>query len=320
MRYKMNTIAQVINKQNPAINLPRSSIHDAYILDCKVTIKNNTAASVTPTITQVLTALDQVVVTSDSSTVHYSWTGLDVARRNAMFVSDDCTSKVINKVLPAIGAGNSDTISFTLMLEEGDIIAVMHDALELKCVWLPTIANNVEITEAVIRTTIMEKIPTGEEVISLYGDNFEYVAEPKVYAIKQDCAGGSDFTGVIDLPTGTMLTGAMMHFSAAPELVGIMQNVPDRVELEKVSFDVLRAIDERKYKTDLPENVIAIDYGTHWMTNGIGKPGWKFNKGDIQVAVKTAEPTTLRYISFERVVNTKAFDAAGFAQIGGSFV
>lgn len=320
MRVKMNTLSQVINKQNPAIPLPRSSIHDAYILDFEIKIKNTGASAVTPTITELLTAIENISVVSDSSQVHYSLGGIDLARRNSMFCAA-ATDDIMKKTFTSLAANAETTVKFPLFLDEGDIIAIMHDNLEMKVTFLSKISANVTIESAVVKTTIIERIPTSAaELVATYGENFEYAAEPKVYLAKQTVAANSEFTGFFDMPTGTLLTGAMIHFSAAPEKVGIMQIVPDRVELQKVDWDVLRAIDQRKHKTDLPENVVTLEYGTQWMENGIGKAGWHYNKGDIQIAVKTEEEITMRYVSFERLVNTSVYDKTGVVNVGGKFV
>lgn len=318
-RIKLNTLSEKINKSVPAIQLPRTSIHDAYCLDFKITIENSSESSETPLIADVLTAIEQIVLTSDSTRVHYSLNGADVARRNALFGASD-VDKVIEKTFSAIAAGESDDIEFTMFLDEGDIVAVAHDSLELKVTFGSTAGTNLKITAAEVTTTIVEKIPTGTELINLYGKNFEFVAEPKVYAITASIPANTEFTGALDLPTGTLLTGAMMYFSTAPQQVGILQTVPDRSELIKINWRTMRAIDERKYKTDMPSGMVTFEYGVQWYDNGLGVPGWTYNKGDRQVGVKTSETTTLRYVSFERMVDTETYNKTGIANIGGSFV
>lgn len=321
MRVKMNTLSQKINLQNPAINLPRSSIHDCYILKFEMAIKNTGSSSVTPTITQYLEAIEQIVVTSDSTRVHYSLSGLDLTRRNAMLTKNGCDSRVLDLTFSTVAASATGSATFVLFLDEGDIIAVMHDNLELKVTFKDTVTTGVTVTAATVTATIAERIPvSAAELISKYGENFEYAAEPKVYVMTQACAANTELTGFFDLPTGTLLTGAMLHFSTAPEQVGILQTVPDRVELEKIDWAELRAIDERRFGTKIPTGVVTFDYGAQWMDNGLGKDAWNYNKGDIQIAAKAASATTLRYVSFERLVNTAIFGKTGVTQIGGRFV
>jgi len=318
-RIKLNTLSVEINKSVPAIQLPRTSIHDAYCLDFKITITNAGAAAATPTIANVLEAIEQIVLTSDSTRVHYSLSGLDVARRNALFGAAD-VDKVIEKTLTEIAKDASGDVEFTLFLDEGDIVAGAHERRGLKIVCGSTAGTNLNITAAEVTTTLVEKIPTGTELIAMYGQNFEYVAEPKVYAITTTIPANTEFTGALDLPTGTLLTGAMMHFSTAPQQVGILQTAPDRVELIKINWRTMRAIDERKYRTDMPAGMITLEYGVQWYDNGLGVPAWTYNKGDRQVAVKSSAQTTLRYVSFERMVDTATFNKTGIANIGGSFV
>ncbi|WP_067047583.1 hypothetical protein [Methanofollis ethanolicus] len=318
-RIKLNTLSEKINKSVPAIQLPRTSIHDAYCLDFKITIQNAGTAAATPAIADVLAAVDQIVLTSDSTRVHYSLNGLDVARRNALFGASD-VDKVIEKTLSSIAASASADVEFTLFLDEGDIVAVAHDSLELKVTFGSTAGTNLNVTAADVTTTIVEKIPTGTELIQMYGQNFEYVAEPKVYAITTTIPANTEFTGVLDLPTGTLLTGAMLYFSAAPQQVGILQTVPDRSELIKINWRTMRAIDERKYKTAMPAGMVTLEYGVQWYDNGLGVPAWTYNKGDRQVGVKSPAQTTLRYVSFERMVDTATYTKTGIVNIGGSFV
>jgi hypothetical protein len=308
MRIKLNTLAQLINTANPSINLPRSSIHDAYCLEYTLTLNNSGSASVTPTMTDVLKAIESIVVTSDSSLVHYSLSGLDLARRNA-YASAAGTDQVLFRTLSAIGAGNSATISFVLYLDEGDIVAVAHNNLELKSTFTAT-AGTLAVANPQCQVTIVEAIPSPEELAAKYGANLEYVEEPKVYAQEiQGIPANTEFTGVFDLPTGTLLRGCMVTLDNEPEMIGILQTTPDRVEIEKVSWETIRAIDERKFRTKGPEGTITLDFGTQWQDNGVGKNGWSFNKGDKQLALKTAATTTLRYVSFERIVNINAYNA-----------
>lgn len=317
-RIKLNTLSEKINKSVPAIQLPRTSIHDAYALKIALSVTNGTAGSVTPTAAEALAAVESIVLTSDSTRVHYSLNGMDLARRNAIFGNSD-VDKVIEKTFSAIAADGTDTLSFVLFMDEGDILAIAHDSLELK-VTFGSAVGDLTLTAAEVTITIIEKIPTQAELVSLYGENLEYVAEPKVYAITQSISANTEFTGVLDIPTGTLLTGAMMYFTTAPQQVGVLQTVPDRVELIKIDWDTMRSIDERKFKTDSVTGMITLDYGSQWYDNAMGVPGWTYNKGDRQVAVKSADATTLRYVSFERMVDIAAYNKTGIANIGGSFV
>lgn len=319
MRTKFNTLSEKISLSVPAIQLPRSSIHDAYELTFSLVLSNTSGAGVTPTAAEILGAIEQVAVTSDNATVHYALSGLDIARRDACKGAGN-TDTVIEKTFPEIGEGASKTVQFSLFMDEGDICAVAHNSLELKVAFNTTVKTGVTLTSATVTTTIIEKIPTAAELIAMYGENFEFLAEPKCYAMSVSIPANTEFTGALDLPTGTLLNSAMLHFSADPSQIGILQNVPDRAELMKIDWAAMRAIDERKYRTAMPAGVCMLDYGTQWQSNGLGKNGWSYNKGDIQIGVKIASAATLRYVSFERVVNTAVFNSTQTANIGASFV
>lgn len=319
-RIKENTLSERINLSVPAIQLPRTSVHDAYALKFNITVANASGAAVTPTAAQILGTIEQVVLTSDSTRVHYALSGMDIARRNAVTHASN-TDNPINKTFSQIANSASGVCSFVMFLDEGDILAFAHDSLELKVVFNTAIDTGVTVSGAEVITTIIEKIPTADEVVNWYGKNLEMAAEPKVYANTVSVSANTEFSGILDLPTGTLLTGAMLYFSTAPETVGILQTVPDRVELIKIDWDTMRAIDERKFRNAIPTGVIFFDYGLQWYSNGLGVPAWTYNKGDRQIAVKSTNAiTTFRYVSFERMVDTVTFDKLGTANIGSAFV
>ncbi len=311
MRAKINTISQTINKNNPAIQLPHTTIHDAYIMGFTITLKNSTEEAITPDIENVLKSIEQFVLTSDGTNVHASLNGIDLARRDAMKSHEGC-DRVIDRTLSAIAGGATQEVKFKLFFDEGDILGAAHDSLEMKITFLNDVLNTegLEIQSATVRITIIELIPEGAELIQRYGQNLELLAEPKVYVITQNCAENSEFTGFMDLPTGTLQRGAMLHFSTVPEQVGILKMVPDRTELLKVDFDVLRMIDERKFGCAIPAGIVTLDYGNQISCNNLGLLGWNWSKGDVQIAAKTGSSTTLRYVSYEHVVNTAVVEQA----------
>ena len=305
MRAKINTISQTINKNNPAINLPHTTIHDAYIMSFTMVLKNNSVSLITPDIENVLKSIEQFVITSDGTNGHASLNGIDLAAHAG-------TDRVIDRTLDSISSDATQEVKFKLFFDEGDILGAAHDSLEMKITFLDEVLNTegLEIVSATVRISIIELIPEGTELIARYGQNLELLAEPKVYVITQGCAGNSEFTGFMDLPTGTLQRGAMLHFSTVPEQVGVLKMVPDRTELLKVDFDVLRSIDERKFGCAVPEGIVTFDYGHQISCNNIGLLGWNWSKGDVQIAAKTEASTTLRYVSYEHVVNTAVVEKA----------
>lgn len=311
MRAKINTISQTINKNNPAINLPHTTIHDAYIMSFDMILENTSGEAITPTMDNLLKSIEQFVITSDGTNVHASLNGIDLARRDAMKSHAGC-DRVIDRVLAAIADGATQEVKFKLFFDEGDILGPAHDSLEMKITFLNEVLNTagLGIKSATVRVSIVELIPEGAELVARYGQSLELLAEPKVYVINQACPANSEFTGFMDLPTGTLQRGAMMYFSVAPEQVGVLKMVPDRTELLKVDFDVLRMIDERKFGCAVPDGIVTLDYGHQISCNNIGLLGWNWSKGDVQIAAKSANATTLRYVSYEHVVNTAIVEKA----------
>jgi len=78
-----------------------------------------------------------------------------------------------------------------------------------------------------------------------------------------------------------------------------------------VDWATLQAINTSEY--DLGEalpGVALLNYGKDVTNDGFGLRGWRFTKGDWQIAAKGANAATLRYVCLEHVVNAAAFDAA----------
>ena len=152
----------------------------------------------------------------------------------------------------------------------------------------------------------------------MYGKDFELVAEPKVYALTAKCLANSEFTGFMDLPTGTLLRKAILEISGSdfPQQMGILRTVPDRIELNKEDFETHLELDQIIYGTELPvdrTNHVAtyvMDYGSQWQANGKGKNGWSYAKGDVQLAAKTNAELSVRYISLESMVNIAVYNKA----------
>lgn len=299
MRFQETTIPQEINRSNPAVELGVTSIHDAYSLEVSITAKNETGAAATPTIDQFLGALEQIAVMSDNTRYHYALNGLDIARRNAMMIPPNC-NRVIDKTFSSTADDASCTATFVLNLDEGDIVALQHDTVTLKAAVAKTIAADWNITDFSIKPTVYEKIPESTaEIVKAYGAEFEKVLEPKVYCTEKTLPAGTEFMGFFDLPTGALLRGAMLHWSVAPTQFGLIQVVPSRSEIHRINWNAAVTRDERRLRTVMPSNVNLIDYNSEWTLNGLGKDGRTFNRGDYQIAAKSATETKLRYTSYE---------------------
>lgn len=315
MRTKYTTLSQKINQDVTSLNLPRNSIHDAYILKFKMTLTNETESSITPTIKEVLDGITELSVISDSTRAHYSnLTGYDLALLGARMQKCQ-TNNVLGKTYKAIPAGETVPDEFVLYLDEGDIVAVAHNALELRCVFADVLSNGLTVSDASLTITIIEKLCTTAELMAKYGEDLRAVAEPKVYTITADVPANSEFSGCVDIPTSTLLKGAIIQLTPTggtmPTNVGLLRTVPDRVELMNMDFATHRALDEVIYQTTFPEGVLNLDYGTQWQDNKVGKDGWSFAKADVQFAMKNAAQTKVRYISLETLVDTALYMQSG---------
>ena len=314
MRTKLNTASKLINFANPSIYIPSNALLDAIALKFTLTVKNTGSAKATPKMTDLLSAITEIKLTTDATNVHYAVNGLDVARLNAF----DCHTgdgAVLNMTCPEIAASGEGTIAFTLFLDQGDILGAQYDSIELKVLFKQVeFATGLTITAATVNVTTVEVILTEAELQGMYGKDLEYFAEPKVVAYTKTNAANSEMCGFADLPTGTLLRRAMLTFSSVPEKFGVIATTPDLQNLMEVDWQTYRDIDAFKYHCNgnCPANTVMIDYGSQLAANGQGLYAWNFRLGDYQIASKNAEETTMRYISCELIPKNQA----AFEQLG----
>lgn len=318
-RNKESTLSQkIVMGSVETLNLPRNSVHDAYILRFDFNIANQGTTPYTVKIRDVLESIEEIRLVTDSIRVHYALNGYDLALLNAK-IQPVQTHDILTREDVTIAAGANEHYLFNLYLDEGDIVAVAHNNVELSVHWnAEKLGTNINITSATCEVTLMETIYSAAQLQALYGESWENIVEPKVYALTTKAAGNTEFTGVLDLPTGTLLRGAIIEFTpddaattgpTYPKQVGILRTVPDRVELGKVDWMSHRMKDEIIYKTIFPRGIFIYDYGKQWQSNGIGKDGWTYAKGDVQLAylAKDAIGQSIRYISLESLVNTAIY-------------
>ncbi|MBO5003357.1 hypothetical protein J6C36_03725 [Methanocorpusculaceae archaeon] len=307
-RNKVSTIAQPISMSMSTLNLPRNSVHDAYILKFNLTVANNSSAPYTPEIKNVLKkAITDIRLVTDSIRVHYALNGYDLALLNSR-VQKTQANDTLGMTFEEIPAGEHVDLTFALYLDEGDIVAPAHNNVELSIQFGGEIDKDIIVATANCVITLKETIYSGAQLESLYGESWERVVEPKVYALTDECAGNTEFSGFMEIPNGTLLRGAVVDFTPAdgetyPELIGLLRTVPDRVELGKEDWFTHRAIDEIIYETTFPKGCVIYDFGTQWQSNRVGKDGWSFAKGDIELAAKSEVKQAIRYISLESLVN-----------------
>jgi len=313
-RNKLTVIDQKLSLgSTTSIILPRNSIHDAYMLRFSITVKNGTASSITATVADVLKAITEIKVVTDAVREHYVLNGLDSAWLTTLKHKSHENS-VLNIADEAIAANGTKTYNFTLVLDEGDIVAVAHTSVALSVNWATTTALGLTVQSAECQVTIKETIVSTADLAEMFNAPAEEgfsdlikVIEPKVCAYTINANTCTEFTGVFDIPTNTLIRGAVIHFTGTggtmPDQVGLLRNTPDRVELGKEDFNVRRDLDEMILQTKLPAGLMVYDFGTQWQTNGFGKDGWSFAKHDIEFAIKSTVSQIIRYISLESLVS-----------------
>jgi hypothetical protein len=320
MYSKYRTLNQVLSLINTRVDLPRDAVIDQLVLKIGVTVAN--ASSTTPyagTNEAILRAIQEIRVVSDGSTVHYALSGADIALLNVYNSENGFASALGTEV--AVGTSASTVLTYYLRLDEGDILAASKDSLEAKIVVNPTVAADVTISALTCEITLVENVLTPEEFVATYGANLEYAAEPKVYALSVPVTASTEQTNILDLPTGSLARAGMLQFinpatglagSVDPASIGLINTSPDRREVLHVDFPTLQRINAADYAigaVDLP-GVALLNYAKDVTCDGYGLRGWRFTKGDWQIAGKTAHAATLRYVCLEHVVNSGVFDAA----------
>jgi hypothetical protein len=315
MYSKKRTLSQKITLTNRKIDLPRDAVIDAILLYCKLTLKNNGANAFSGTMRDVLDALKEVRVVSDGNNIHYSLSGSDIAVINYY----DNQGKAVNPDgSVSIGAGATNEFKFLLILDAGDILALTKDSLELSVEFQDAIddAGNVTVESAEIVITLEENIYTVAEFANTYGANLELVAEPKVYAREKKFSASNELVEVMELPIGTLLRKAFITFrdsngeesDSLVEKYGIIITTPDRRELYAIDYNTAKEYQKLMFLVDPITGAVVLDYGAEITNDVYGVRAWKFNKGDYQLAVKASAEGTLRYVSYEFVVNTKVMD------------
>lgn len=318
MYSKIRTLNDDITLQKTRIDIPRDAIIDEIFIRFTVTVANGGSTEWTGTNEDILKAVEEIRVVSDGSTVHYALSARDAVLLNTYNSPDGFAPDLGASVSVAKEA--SKAFVYTIRLDEGDILAVAKDNLEMKVILDTAIATDVSVAALLGEVSIVENVVTPEEMVANYGPNLEFAAEPKVYALSSKVNESTDLQSALDLPTGSLHRAAIMCFIGAggkiggvdPAKIGLINTSPDRREVLHADWAILRAQNGATY--DLggapPAGVARLDYARDVTADGYGLRGWRFTKGDWQIAAKTANAATLRYICLEHVVNAGVFDKA----------
>lgn len=316
MYSKFRTLSDVLTLANTSIDIPRDAVVDQIVAKFTIKVKNNGASTYTGVAESLLRAIQEIRVISDGSTVHYAISAADAAILNTLNSKHGFAPDLEEAI--SIASAEEKTFVYTIRLDEGDILAASKNSLEMKIVVNPAVTADLAITELTGMISIVENVLTAAEMISTYGPNLEYEAEPKVYCLSATVTASSEITSVLDLPTGSLGRAGVLQFMTGglaggvdPSKVGLIVTSPDRRELLNIDWATLRALNASDYDLGgaAPEGVAYLNYAKDVTADGYGLRGWRFTKGDYQIVAKTDNAATLRYICLEHVVNTAVFDA-----------
>lgn len=152
MYSKYRTLNQTLSLINTRIDLPRDAVIDQLILKVVATVANAGQVAYAGTNEAILRAIQEIRVVSDGSTVHYALSAADIALLNAYNSKAGFAPALGGPV--AIDAAGSETLTYYLRLDEGDILAASKDSLEMKIVVNPTISADVTITALTATVTV----------------------------------------------------------------------------------------------------------------------------------------------------------------------
>ncbi len=320
MYSKYRTLSQTLSLINTRMDLPRDAVIDQLILKVGVTVANASAENAyAGTNEAILRAIQEIRVVSDGSTVHYALSGADIALLNKYNSKAGFAPALTGEV--AVAKSASANLTYYLRLDEGDILAASKDSLEMKIVVNPAVATDVTISSLTMQVTLVENVLSPAEFVESYGPNLEYAAEPKVYALTVPVVASSELTNVLDLPTGSLARAGLLQFIDSstglaggkdPSAIGLLNTSPDRREVLHVDWATLQKINASEYDlgATVPAGVAMLNYAKDVTNDGYGLRGWRFTKGDWQLAAKGSNAANLRYVCLEHVVNSSVFDTA----------
>jgi hypothetical protein len=306
----LNTFLSLINKK---IDLPRDAVIDKIFVKFDGTVKNvNATTDSALKMGDILNAITDMRIVSDGNTVHYSVKASDLAILNYY----DTEGVTVNPDASFTATKAASTaFSFVLAFDQGDILAVAKESLELS-INIGTISADCSIDTLNGQITLQENIYTPSEFSATFGANLEAAAEPKIVALEKPYAVTQELSEFFELPTGTLsrrafllsMDTANVRGNANPNKIGIIVTTPDRREIYTVDYATLGQINRRDYLVTPLSGVSVIDYGKEITNDEYGLRGWKFTKGDYQIATKSDNAGKMRYLSCEYVVNTRTFD------------
>ena len=308
--YKVKeTLDDVLTLQVKSIDLPHNGVIDSIALLANITLSNSdTSNAATVTMEDVLGAINEIRVVSNGNVVQYALRGTDIAYLNVY----DTHGKALDLSSTVdIAAGGTASVSFLIVLNEGQIHALIKDQLQARVDWNTSIATNVSVSDASIKVTLDKEVyESAQEYVMAYsaGEYGEvFIEEPKVYAIEKSFNQLGELTEIFELPVGDVLKRALLVFyddtGARADVVdkyALVRTRPTKIQLYKIDYETSRQLDKVQYglKT-VPTGMTMFDYDKEVVFGGLDLR--EEASGTFKIALKTTAAGKLRYISHEIV-------------------
>lgn len=324
METRIHTLPQKLSFSVPHIILPKYGIIDAIALTVKATVKNTSGASKDAAIADLLKAFTEISVKSDSQTTHYNLNAYDVAVMNA-YEAQHAAKPVLAMAATTIANDASADITFTIILNKGDIFAANHQDVTLQMIAAQTAyVTGLTITAFECKVTVVELVKLSEaDIKARYGTNMELYNEPKVTTLTKSSGQNSELTPFMELPTGCIVSELYFIVDNVPDTIGIVDVAGELSERMNVDWAVLREINAYNHNVnhDAPANTAMVDVGNQVEANGLGLAGWSYQLGDMMIAAKNSSSSvSCRCIRVEYMINkdnAAAFTAAALESAAG---
>ena len=307
--YKVKeTLDDVLTLQVKSIDLPRNGVIDSIALLARITLSNSGTSDATVSMEDVLKAINEIRVVSNGNVVHYALRGTDIAYLNIYDTHGKALSLDDTVTVPA---GGSKEVKFLIVLDAGQIHALLKDQLQIRVDWNTSITSDVSVSDASIKVTLDKEVyESAEEYIMTYsaGEYGEvFIEEPKVYAIEKSFNALGELTEVFELPVGSVLKRALLVFyddsGARADIVdkyALVRTRPARIQLFKIDYETSRELDKVQYKLPgVPTGMTMFDYDLEVVSGGLDLR--EEASGTFKIALKTTASGKLRYISHEVV-------------------
>jgi len=307
--YKVKeTLDDVLTLQVKSIDLPRNGVIDSIALLAKITLSNSGTSDATVSMEDVLKAINEIRVVSNGNVVHYALRGTDIAYLNIYDTHGKTLSLDDTVTVPA---GGSKEVKFLIVLDAGQIHALIKDQLQIRVDWNTSITSDVSVSDASIKVTLDKEVyESAEEYVVTYSAGEHggiFIEEPKVYAIEKSFNALGELTEVFELPVGSVLKRALLVFyndagerADIVEKYALVRTRPARIQLYKIDYETSRELDKVQYKlSTVPTGMTMFDYDMEITPGGLDLR--EEASGTFKIALKTTNSGKLRYISHEVV-------------------